>query len=69
MLPDVDELEQVAVQPRLSAGGPEQGLVGARGACSHHDSIQAVFADASLEGRQTRLRATVQVVLGVGHVR
>ena len=69
MLPDVDKLKEVAVQPRLLTGILEQRLVSPGTTGGDNYAIETVLVDALLEGGQPFLGAAVQVALDVGYVR
>jgi hypothetical protein len=68
MLPDVDEFEEIPIQPSFFARLFEQGLVSARRARGHHHPVQVLLGDLLFDRRQPFLRTCVKVILYVNHI-
>jgi hypothetical protein len=67
LVPDVRQVEEVLVEPRLADGAPEEGLVGAGGARGDDHPVEVVLPDALLDQFLGVGGAGVHVVLGVDH--
>src|SRR5665647_1365677 len=65
----VRELEQILVEPRFLARGPEQGLVRTGRTRRYHDPVEVVLLDGLLDGADPVLRTRVQVPGREDHVR
>ncbi len=69
LVPDIGHLEEILVQTGISDERSEKGLVGPRGARSHHNPVQAVFFDGLLDLFLGILGTGKEVFLGMDDLR
>ncbi|MBA7651073.1 hypothetical protein ES703_58888 [subsurface metagenome] len=67
LLPDVGDLNLEGIEPGALGQVAESLLVKRRRAVGHHDAVQVFFLDGLFNHILTRLRAQVDVGLGINH--
>jgi len=68
LVPDVGQLEEITVEPRLSDGFLEKGFMGPGSARGHHHPVQPVLMDGIPDEFLRVLAAREQVVRHIGHI-